>query len=184
MTTPILSATRRDTKAGELARLRAAGRLPTTITQVSQRTLVQIPAEVDHHAFLYCWQHRAFASPFHITGLDADPLTCAITAFRYCPVSHEVIHVIAVAYAPIQRVDIPLRCPDVPGIDLPATIPVVCRGHAPTAIMVTPADKAAYATVADCAAPAGTYLLAFGQDVLTGTAISTSLPTYQRRPGR
>lgn len=184
MTTPILTASRRDTHAGELARLRAAGRLPTTITQLSQRTLVQIPAEVDHHAFLYCWQHRTFASPLHITGLDADPLTCAVTGFRYCPVSHEVIHVIAVAYAPNQRVDIPLICPDVPGIDLPATIPAVCRSHPPTAITVTPVPEAAHATVADCDAPAGTYLLAFSQDILTGSTNRTSFPTYQRRPGR
>ena len=184
MISPVLNASRRATQAGELARLRAAGRLPTTITLLTQRALVQIPAEVDHHAFFYCWQNRSFAQPFTLTGLDADPLTCAITTFRYCPVSHEVIHVIAVAYVPRQRIDIPLSSPDVHDTDLPATIPAVCRGPAPTSLSVTPAHGASRATVADCAAPTGTYILAFGQDVLAHATSNDALPTFQRRPGR
>ena len=184
MTSPNLNASRRATQAGELARLRAAGRLPTTITLLTQRALVQIPAEVDHHAFLYCWQNRSFAQPFTFTGLAADPLTCAITAFRYCPVSHEVIHVIAVAYAPPQRIEIPLFSPHSPVVDLPDTIAAVCRGPAPTRLLVTPTVGTCRASVADCAAPAGTYILAFGQDFLTRATSTDTLPTFQRRPGR
>ena len=112
MTMETLNARSRATTAGELARVRAAGSLPLTITDVSRRALVQLPAVVDHHAFVTSWAARTAAQSFAIHGLTSDPLTCAITAFRYCPVSHEVIHIIATAYAPAQLHTIPLIDPD------------------------------------------------------------------------
>jgi hypothetical protein len=177
MTMETLNARSRATTAGELARVRAAGSLPLTITDVSRSALVQLPAVVDHHAFVTSWAARTAAQSFAIHGLTADPLTCAITAFRYCPVSHEVIHVIATAYAPAQLHTIPLIDPDTQ--PLGSALTIICRGAVPQTLTVTQPD--ATATVADCTLPPGCYHLAFEHDLLTA---QPPFPTFFRRPGR
>lgn len=177
MTTATLNARSRATTAGELARVRAAGSLPLTITDVSGRALVQLPAVVDRHAFVTSWAARTCAEPFSIYGLTPDPLTCAITTFRYCPVSHEVIHVIATAYAPSQLHLIPLVDTDSQPIGI--ALSIICRGAVPPHIMLSAPRTTA--TVADCSLPAGCYHLAFEHDMLTA---EQPYPTFFRRPGR
>ncbi len=177
MTTATLNARSRATTAGELARVRAAGSLPLTITDVSRRALVQVPAVVDHHAFMTSWTARTVAQSFTIHGLANDPLCCAVTAFRYCPVSHEVIHVIAIAYTPAQLHTIPLLDADSQPLGIAVTI--ICRGAVPQSLTVT--QSGATATVADCTLPPGCYHLAFEHDLLTA---QSPLPTFFRRPGR
>jgi hypothetical protein len=177
MTTATLNARSRATTAGELARVRAAGSLPLTITDVSRKSLVQLPAVVDHHAFVTSWADRTAAQSFAIHGLTSDPLTCTIAAFRYCPVSHEVIHVIATAYAPAQRHIIPLIETDAQPLGIALTI--ICRGAVPQTLTVN--QSGATATVADCSLPPGCYHAAFEHDVLTA---HSPLPTFFRRPGR
>lgn len=177
MTTATLNARSRATTAGELTRVRAAGSLPLTITDVSRKALIQLPAVVDHHAFVTSWAARTTAQSYEIHGLTADPLTCAIAAFRYCPVSHEVIHVIATAYAPAQLHTIPLLDADSQPLGIALTM--ICRGAVPQTLTVT--QPGATAAVADCSLPPGCYHLAFVHDLLTA---QPPFPTFFRRPGR
>ncbi|MFN7472423.1 MAG: hypothetical protein ACK5S9_12330 [Roseiflexaceae bacterium] len=177
MTMATLNARSRATTAGELARVRAAGSLPLTITDVSRRALIQLPAVVEHHAFVTSWAARTAAQSYALHGLTADPLTCAITAFRYCPVSHEVIHVIATAYTPSQLHIIPLLDADSQPLGIALTI--ICRGAVPQTLTVT--QSGATATVANCSLPPGCYHVAFEHDLLT---TQPPFPTFFRRPGR
>ena len=177
MTTATLNARSRATTAGELARVRAAGSLPLTITDVSRRALVQLPAVVDRHAFVTSWAARTATQLFAIHGLTSEPLTCAIAAFRYCPVSHEVIHVIATAYAPAQLHTIPLNDADAQPLGIALTI--ICRGTVPQTLTVT--ELGATATIAACTLPPGCYHVAFDHDLLTA---QTPFPTFFRRPSR
>lgn len=177
MSITTLNARPRATTAGELARVRAAGSLPVTITDVSRRTLIQFPAVVDHHAFVTSWAARTGAEPFSIHGLTPDPLTCAITSFRYCPVGHEVIHVIATAYLPTQLHPVPLIDTDSQPTGI--ALPIICRGAVPPHIILTAPRTTA--TVADCSLPPGCYHLAFEHDMLSA---EQPYPTFFRRPGR
>lgn len=176
MSITTLNARPRATTAGELAPVRAVGSLPVTITDVSRRTLIQLPVVVDHHAFVTSWALRTAAEPFSIHGLTPDPLTCAITTFRYCPISHEVIHVIATAYAPSQLHPVPLIDTDSQPIGI--ALSIICRGAVPPHIMLSAPRTTA--TVADCSLPPGCYHLAFEHDMLTA---EQPYPTFFRRPG-
>ncbi len=179
MTVAILNARPRAASAGELARVRAAGSMPFTITDLSRRALAQLPAIVDHHAFVTSWRTRHAYQPFAVHGLSPEPLTCAVTAFRYCPVSHEVIHVIAIAYTPTQLHAVPLYSVDHHPLSI--DLPVVCRTTVPPSIRVVPAAESLVATVADCQLPSGCYTTGFSRDVLVPATQES--PTYFRRPG-
>ena len=176
MTMATLNARSRATTAGELASVRAAGSLPLTITDVSRRALIQLPAVVDHHAFVTSWAARTTAPSYEIHGLTTDPLTCAITAFRYCPVSHEVIHVIATAYAPAQLHTIPLLDADSQPLGIALTM--ICRGAVPLHIMLSAPRTTAI--IAACGLPPGCYHTAFDQELLSA---QRPYPMFFRRPG-
>jgi hypothetical protein len=176
MSITTLNARPRATTAGELARVRAAGSLPVTITDVSRRTLIQLPAVVDRHAFVTSWAARTAAEPFFIHGLTPDPLTCAITSFRYCPVGHEVIHVIATAYLPTQLHPVPLIDTDSQPIGI--ALSIICRGAVPLHIMLSAPRTTAI--IAACGLPPGCYHTAFDQELLSA---QRPYPMFFRRPG-
>lgn len=177
-----LHATARAAAPGALAQARAVGLLPFTITDVRGQAIRRHAAVLDRAAFLAAWEHRSRYQALSITGLD-EPLTTCVTAFNYCPVSHVVIHVMAIAYTPAQYHLLPIRW-DAPSPALPTHIPAVCRATVPAAIALTLRADGSVPSYGECSVPAGVTVAGHEQDVIGAADGGNGLPTFERRPGR
>lgn len=177
MTQPALNATPRHSS---LAETRGAGLLPFTITDIRGRAIQRHAASLMHEQFAALWRQRTAQSTYAVTGLDA-PMRVAITAFNYCPVSHVVIHVLAVAFDTTQYHIVPVI--DGATQTVLTSLPVVCRKAPPTAVTAPQRTHSMLATVETCSLPPGVLHAAFARDLLVPAAGAHTLPQFFYRAG-
>jgi hypothetical protein len=177
----LLTAVPRSNATGSLAQARAVGLLPLTITDVRAKKRTTHAATLRYDAFAQAWQQRTVHHEWAIDGLT-EPLTVAVTAFNYCPVSHTVIHVLAVAYTADQRSTVPI-VGTVDGATLRFPAPIICRGTRPAVLTADAPIVNGVLRYRDFFTPTGVTVAAFTHDRVDTPAGAVVFEDFWRRPG-